>query len=282
MKKKSKAVWQVLHNKDVHDSVVSSYEDIHAEIFNPTEQARIASVLQEALAHIKTQSAIPRVLDFGAGTGNLTKHLLSHGVGVIAADVSSKSLASLVSDFGETGSLDTLELNGTDLSNLEDRSLDMVATYSVLHHVLDYLKIVKEFVRVVKPGGVIYIDHEKASELWLEESDEYSEYKREMQKLYRQPFLARLTRKVGLLFSLTAWRRLINREFFGLNPEGDIHVTKDDHIEWDRIENILLEQCEMRKGEEYLVCRELDPTPPLHEKYGRKCVDMRFIIYSKN
>ena len=282
MKKESKASQQVLHNRDVHDSAVSSYEDIHVEIFNPTEQARIASVLEEAVTQIKTQAEIPLILDFGAGTGNLTRHLLNLGARVLATDVSPKSLASLEAAFGGTGRINTSELNGVDLSNLEDSSLDMVATYSVLHHVSDYLGIVREFVRVVKPGGVVYIDHESAPRVWLEDSDDFTAYRKELQNVYRRPFMERLVRKLRLLFSYNAWRRLINRKFYGMRAEGDIHVFKDDHIEWNQVEELLLKQCVTIKKEDYLVCREVDPTPQLHGKYSAKCADMRVIICRKN
>lgn len=272
---------QICHNIRVHDSVVSLYEDVHPEIYNPTEQARIASVLEEAISQINTQSEIPLVLDFGAGTGNLTRHLLNLGARVLAADVSPKSLVSLKVAFDGTGRIDTVDLNGVDLSNLEDSSVDMVATYSVLHHVPDFLGIVREFVRVVKPGGVICIDHENAPSVWLEDSNDFKAYRKELQSVYGQPFMGRLVRKLRLLFSYNAWRRLVNRKLYGLSAEGDIHVFKDDHIEWHRLEELLLKQCVLLKREDYLVCGEVNPTPPLHEKYRARCVDMRVVICRK-
>ena len=282
MKMKPNSTSQVQHNKRVHDSVVSLYEQVHTEIYNPTEQARIARVLANAMSQRSTLAEVPLVLDFGEGTGNLTRHLLNLGARVLSADVSRKSLASLELAFGGTGRIDTVELGGVDLSNLEDSSLDMVATYSVLHHVPDYLAMVDEFVRVVKPGGVIYIDHESAPSFWLEDSDEYTAYKEELQVVYGKPLVERLTHKFKCLFSYKAWKRLINRELYGLNPEGDIHVYKHDHIEWDRIEQILLRNCTVLKSEDYLICRELSTDPPLHTKHRAKCVDMRVIICRKN
>ena len=281
MKMKPNSNSQVQHNKRVHDWVVSSYERIHTEIYNPTEQARIARVLEEAISQINTQSEIPLVLDFGAGTGNLTRHLLNLGARVLAADVSPKSLVSLKVAFDGKGRIDTVELNGVDLSNLEDSSVDMVATYSGLHHVPDYLGSVREFVRVVKPGGVIYIDHENTPIVWLEDSDDFKAYRKELQSVYGQPFMGRLVRKLRLLFSYNAWRRLVKRKLYGLSGEGDIHVFKDDHIEWNRVEELLLGQCVLLRREDYLVCREVNPIPPLHAKYRAKCVDMRVVICRK-
>lgn len=275
------SIRQVRHNKRVHDSVVPLYEQIHTEIYNSTEQLRISSVLATAIFQINTSAKVPLVFDFGAGTGNLTRHLLKNRARVLAADVSLKSLSSLEVELGDTGRINVMELNGVDLSNMEDSSVDMVASYSVLHHVPDYLGIVREFVRVLKPGGVVYIDHEKASSVWLDESEDFVAYNKEFQEVYGQPFVRNLVRKIRLLFSFNAWKRLINRKFFGLSHEGDIHVFKDDHIEWNRVEDILLEQCTLIKGEDYLVCREADSNPTLHGRYSEKCVDMRVVIYKK-
>jgi ubiquinone/menaquinone biosynthesis C-methylase UbiE len=273
---------QVQHNKRVHDLVASSYERIHTDIFNPTEQARLARVLEDAISQITTSAAVPLVLDFGTGTGNLTKHLLSLRTKVVATDVSPKCLVAAKKAFSETGRLETAELNGVDLSNFLDNSFDMVATYAVLHHVPDYLRIVKELVRVTKPGGVIYIDHEWCPSSWLGYSDEYKTYRKELQDAYGQPFMRRLARKLCILFSYNAWRRLVNRKIYGLAGEGDIHVFKDDHIEWHLIEELLLKQCVVLKRQDYLVAREVNSTPPIYEKYLANCVDMRVVICRKN
>ena len=273
---------QVLHNKKVHDSVASSYERIHTEIYNPTEQQRIECVLKDAISYITFLSDVPLVLDFGAGTGNLTKQLLKIGARVVAADVSPKSLAILKESFFQTDRLEIAELNGVDLSNFKDGSFDMVVTYSVLHHVPDYLGIIKEIVRVVKPGGVIYIDHENAPIFWIEHTDAYQAYMKELKNTYGISFIGRLTRKLRNLFSYNAWIRLVNSKLVGLNAEGDIHVFKADHIEWNRIEELLLQKCVVLKSEDYLVCREVNRTTPLHDKYRAKCVDMRFVICRRN
>lgn len=272
---------QLQHNKRVHDSLVSSYENIHTEIYNPTEQARIARVLGEAMSHINTASEIPLVLDFGAGMGNVTRHLVNLGARVLAADVSPKCLSFLKGAFYGTARIETTAVNGVNLSNLEDSSVDMVATYSVLHHVPDYLGIVKEFVRVVKPGGVIYIDHEPAPSVWFDKSDDYKGYREELQNVYGQPFMGRLLLKLRLLLSFNAWRRVLHRKLYGLSQEGDIHVFKDDHIEWNRVEELLLEQCVLLRREDYLLCREVNPIPPLHASYRTKCVDMRVVVFRK-
>lgn len=272
---------QVRHNKKVHDAAASSYERNHTEIYNPTEQARIANVLEDAISRIATLAEGPLILDFGAGTGNLTGHLLRLGARVVAADVSKKSLVALTEKFAGTNRLEIVELNGIDLSTFDNNSLDMVATYSVLHHVPDYLGAVKEFVRVVKPGGIIYIDHECAPCVWQEGNRSYENYMMEYRSVYGRSLSQKVVSKIMNLFSFSAWRRLVNRKLFGLSEEGDIHVTKDDHIEWDLIEDIFRAQCDLVIRRDYLVCREVSLRAPLHSRYADVCADMRVIVVKK-
>jgi SAM-dependent methyltransferase len=146
----------------------------------------------------------------------------------------------------------------------------------------DYLAIIKEFVRVIKPGGVIYIDHENAPCVWLEDSEDYEAYKRELEANTEEKLSAKLFRKLKLLFSFRAWRRLLKRKLHGLNEEGDIHVFKDDHIEWNIIDAILMEECALLKQEDYLVCREMTLEGSLYERYKMKCADMRVALWRKN
>lgn len=283
MNSELKLTSQIEHNKIAHDLIASSYDETHVEIYNPTEQKRIEEVLKSGISLITTRPGGTNLaLDFGAGTGNLTGHLLKLGMNVLAADVSPKSLAILEEKCRQTGQLQTVLLNGVDLSNMEDNTFDMITTYSVLHHVPDYLSIIKEFVRVLKPGGIIYIDHENAPSVWLEEvSDEYETYKRELETKTKEQTSARLFRKFKLLFSVRAWRRLLKRKLHGLNEEGDIHVFKADHIEWNKIDEILIKECEQLRQEDYLVCRELSLEGSIYEKYKMKCVDMRVALWRK-
>ena len=223
------AIESIQHNKKVHDIVASIYDKRHVEIFNPTEQQRISRSLLAASLEIKTNSHPPYILDFGAGTGNLTKHLTDLGTNVVAADLSSGLLEQLKLKLGRPNQIKTLLLNGEDLSNIEDNSFDMVTTYSVLHHIPDYLKIIDEFVRVVKTGGIIYIDHEVCPSYW-EEKALYQSYLCELGYQFSQAHLkelglvenlmtetedftknvSRLMCKGTKIFSLRAWKTLIS------------------------------------------------------------------------
>lgn len=140
-------------NARVHDNICSEYEILHGEIFNPVEQERLKRKLSEALTFLQTPSERKLALDYGCGTGNLTRHLIEAGAKVVSADVSKKFLESVENEHSGTGLSETLLVNGRNLSGIQEGTFDLVATYSVQHHVPDYLSLVMELHRVTKRGG---------------------------------------------------------------------------------------------------------------------------------
>ena len=149
---------QVARNSAIHDKIAKQYDAAHGEIFNDIEQQRIRSALVEVSNLIDGPTEKYHALDFGAGTGNLTNHLLTLGFDVTAADVSIESLEVLKTRYNCRTVL--LEDGSTKILNSD--SYDLVCLYSVLHHVPDYLALLEELHRICKPGGVIYIDHENS------------------------------------------------------------------------------------------------------------------------
>ncbi len=146
---------RVERNIRAHDRIARRYERIHGEIFNAVEQQRLRKHLEDAIASIETDSSPKLALDFGCGSGNLTAHLVDLNFRVTAADVSPRFLEMVRARYRDAAlPVSLVQLNGHDLGSIEDRNFDLVATYSVLHHVPDYLAIVDEIARVIKPGGI--------------------------------------------------------------------------------------------------------------------------------
>jgi SAM-dependent methyltransferase len=248
------------------------YEKVHGEIFNPVEQQRLRGALQEALSVVQTGSSRPEALDYGCGSGNLTKHLIDLGIRVVCADVSDDFLAA-IEHWPAAGIMAwTLRINGADLSNLVDARFDLVATYSVLHHVPDYLRIVREMCRVTKPGGVIYIDHE-ATETYYQRPAVYVEFLRRARPRVNWRRLLSLVLDVrGYIHIL---RRLADPRY---KKEGDIHVWPDDHIEWDRIEQVLAaHDFEILVRRDYLLYKAIYD-PRVYDEYKDRCADERVLI----
>lgn len=264
---------QITKNIDAHDKIYNKYEKRHKDMFNPIEQDRLHNKLKTAVESIKTSSELIRALDYGCGSGNLTNHLIELGLYTVAADVSKKFLSLVRTKWSHTSLLSTLEVNGKSLSNVETNHFDLVATYSVLHHVPDYLGIVKEMVRVLKPGGIIYIDYERNDSYW-NGNREYLEFLKLVESRTPKKW------KKYLIFSnyITKLRVIMNPRY---RPEGDIHTFPDDHIEWDKIETLLeTHGCEIVLEEDYLHYRVRYPMG-LYEEYNNKCNDMRLLIARK-
>ena len=151
-------LWQL--NKEAHDKIGLVYDRKHTEIYNEIEQNRLNKTIAKLLTVFKSQDNVS-VLDFGSGTGNLALKFLSCNCLVTAADVSEKSLSVLLQKTEDRykDRLKTVILASNEIP-FPDNSFDVVATYSVLHHIPDYLFAVQEMMRVTKLGGVIFIDHE--------------------------------------------------------------------------------------------------------------------------
>jgi ubiquinone/menaquinone biosynthesis C-methylase UbiE len=270
-------------NRSIYDAIAPLYEGQHSEIFNPTEQGRIRKLLGFCLSQLDCSLTNPQILDFGSGTGNLTRHLLELGAFVVAADISKGCLKQLETVIGRQERLKTLQLNGSSLSNISSSSFDMVATYSVLHHIPDYIRIVKEFVRIVKPGGLIYIDHEHSPSYWNSQeiykkyTDQLDFHAVEIHETVSQRLRRVFSRKGVYAYLRAVWWIIRNRS----KGEGDIHVHPNDHINWSAIRSCLEPYCDILMEEDYLVCRERGLEASVWKLWHKRCVDMRVMVAVK-
>ena len=257
-------------NIRIHDRIADSYDRTHDEIFNEVEQSRLRAALERAKAEIRPVHDRPKALDFGCGSGNLTRHLLELGFETVAADVSTGFLRLIERKFGALGAT-TYEMDGKSLSGLADDSFDFVASYSVLHHVPDYLGAVAEMARVTRPGGVVYIDHEHSADYWRADPV-YREFVRRARRFDWRKFLDPHA-YYGKLRRLLFDKRYSN--------EGDVHVWPDDHIEWPAIEAELARVgFEILFADDFLVCRS-GYRRSVYEQYRPTCTDMRVMAMRK-
>ncbi|OQA04024.1 MAG: GalNAc(5)-diNAcBac-PP-undecaprenol beta-1,3-glucosyltransferase [bacterium ADurb.Bin400] len=266
-------------NIKTHDRIARLYEKEHGDIYNEVEQSRLNKSLENSLKKVKTGNEIVNALDFGTGAGNLAEHLLELGCRVTAADVTPKFLELVANKYKDYGQMiTTMHLNGRDLSELADNSFDFVASYSVLHHVPDYLGAVSEMCRILKPGGILYLDHELAPGYWRN-NKAYNQF-----WYIAQKEIAKKTRRerIAHLFVPRFWQA---RFRFLLNPryrmEGDIHVFPDDHIEWSKIKTLLQKGgFEVLVEQNYLLFRRHYPAS-LYEEYKKRCHDIRLVVARK-
>ena len=127
------------------------YASNHFEIFHPWEQSRL---LQQAVRLAQPGSI---VLDVGMGTGNVLGKFPSTTVRV-GIDLSEEMLR-VARKSSEGMHLVQAEAGALPFSN---GVFHVVYTYSTLHHVGDGPAAVLEMARVVRPGGILVLDHEWA------------------------------------------------------------------------------------------------------------------------
>jgi 2-polyprenyl-3-methyl-5-hydroxy-6-metoxy-1,4-benzoquinol methylase len=99
------------------------------------------------------------VVDFGAGTGWLTRSLAQLGCRVISVDVSASALDISRRDLearplaGTHPSPSFLRFDGRKLA-LDDASVDRIICFDAFHHVPNPEDVLREFARILKPGGL--------------------------------------------------------------------------------------------------------------------------------
>lgn len=267
----------IKHNQIQHDKLASTYNIKHSEIYNIYEQSRLKKSIDFCIKSVNSNSSV-KVLDFGAGTGNLSRIFLEKGCTVTACDVSQKSL-NILKDKLPSNNLDTVLYNGLKLP-FEDNTFDITTTYSVLHHIPNYISAVKEMIRVTKKDGLICIDHEANENKW-NPSIELIEYnsltKQTIFEHIKKLFIAKELFTFDFIKTVFI-KFFINKKY---QREGDIHVWKDDHIEWKKVNELIKkEKCEIFKEEDYLMYKPKGGLE-IYEKYSKLTNDTKLIVIKK-
>jgi len=94
-----------------------------------------------------------KVLDVGAGTGRLSLKIAALGCEVVASDISGNMLKYLDSAKGDLN-ITTVICEGEKMP-FEDNSFDVVTSFDLMVHILQWRNVLKEKVRFVKNGGYI-------------------------------------------------------------------------------------------------------------------------------
>ena len=99
------------------------------------------------------------VLDFGGGTGWLSRALTQLGCRVVLLDVSATALSIAAELYrrlpvvGDRPAPEFAQFDGRSIP-LPDRSVDRIVSFDALHHAPNPSDVIREFARVLKPGGI--------------------------------------------------------------------------------------------------------------------------------
>jgi SAM-dependent methyltransferase len=142
-------------NVRYHDLAARHYDSKWGIDYGEIGQAQVESKLRKALGHEPRRYG--RALEIGAGTGYFTLNLLRAGIvgEAVATDISPGMLRRLRGSAEELGL--TVETAACDAAELpfDDGSFDLVFGHAVLHHLPDLEAAIREFRRVLRPGGVV-------------------------------------------------------------------------------------------------------------------------------
>lgn len=184
------------------------YEGIGG-FFGYTERQNPDVIMHETIHSLLPPLKNKRVLDAGCGNGTYTKYFIESGASVIGIDASNLAISKAKQTI--TGQVSFLLGNlEQPLDYLEDESFDFIFSNLVIHYVMDWDRLFRDFFRILKVGGstIIVVPHpnrnivndyfsiEKTTEVfYTEETSVNIEY-------YRRPFQMMLNPIVQAGFQL--------------------------------------------------------------------------------
>lgn len=133
------------------DQAAASWDD------NPVRRALMAAVAEAIFRQVRPSSSM-NVLDYGCGTGLISFCLAPHVATVTAADSSAGMLAVLRQKIDQSG-LRTIRAVQLDLERdaIPDARYDLIVTNMVMHHVADTERMLRNFLALLWPGGVLCV-----------------------------------------------------------------------------------------------------------------------------
>src|SRR6266853_715654 len=99
---------------------------------------------------LATVGSSPRVLDLGAGDGTASRVWLDAGARLTAVDTSAEQLRRLKQ---RHPAVRTVEADAIDFLSSQSDRFDVVSHVSMLHHIPDYLTLLRKSAAAVAPGG---------------------------------------------------------------------------------------------------------------------------------
>jgi len=133
------------------------YVDGAPHIKHASLRALYANLVVQVYDFAKGHTAVPSVLDLGAGEGSVTLPFLDLGATVTAVDISSSQLDVLRSRCKRFG--DRLRVRCEDIADTlkaKHDNYDIIVVNSFLHHIPDYIGMIREAITLLTPQGQFF------------------------------------------------------------------------------------------------------------------------------
>lgn len=147
----------VRSNIEVHTRMAESY-DREEPHFRPENKAKVQANLLRIVERVGTG----RMLDVGCGTGFVISLMAETFDEIQGLDPTAAMLERVDTGRGHV----TLHEGVAESLPFADGSFDLVTAYSVFHHLADHRPALAEAARVLRTGGVLYVDLEPNRAFW--------------------------------------------------------------------------------------------------------------------
>lgn len=136
-------------NRDLYDAVAERYEAVDGR-----RGPRLEAWLRDTLEELRERAPGGRLLDIGTGAGLVTRCAQERFEVRVGLDLSPGLLAASrpAFDLGVAADLGR--------APFPDASFDVVTCFATLHHLFRFEGLAAEVSRVLRPGGLLYTDHD--------------------------------------------------------------------------------------------------------------------------
>jgi SAM-dependent methyltransferase len=190
-------------NRRYHDVAAAEYDAKWGVDFGDVGRVQVLGKVEKLLG--RRPGPFARSLEIGSGTGYFTLNLMQAGVvqSAVCTDVSPGMLQTLRGNAERLGlAVETAVCDAAALP-FEDASFDLVLGHAVLHHLPELHRSFTEFLRVLRPGGVL---------LFAGEPSRYGDR------------IAAVPKRAGVA-AAPLWRQLVRARA----SNGNGHGSDDDH-----------------------------------------------------
>ena len=144
--------------KHLHADNVKRFDKAAAAWEEKPMRVALARRVAEAIQQAVPLAATMRVLEYGCGTGMISRALSPHVARITAVDTSPQMLEVLRQKAGEE-KITNIETLVHDLSSepLPLKEFDLVMSSMTLHHIPDTEALLRGFFTILKPGGYLAV-----------------------------------------------------------------------------------------------------------------------------